>query len=76
MDVWFGVWAPVRTPRNVLQKLSSDIRSALSAREVREQYAKLGMEPGTLFLNEFTAFVRSEMSKYQQVVKRADIQPM
>jgi len=76
MDVWFGVWAPARTPRNVLQKLSADIRTALSAREVGEQYAKLGMEPGTLFLNEFAGFVRSEMNKYQQVVKRADIQPM
>ena len=72
----FDVWAPVRTPRNVLQKLSSDLGTALSAREVRQQYAKLGMEPGTFFLTEFTAFVRSEMNKYQQVVKRADIQPM
>lgn len=76
MDVWFGVWAPARTPPAVLRKLSSDIRTALSAREVGEQYAKLGMEPGTLFLNEFAGFVRSEMSKYQQVVQRADIQPM
>jgi hypothetical protein len=43
---------------------------------VREQYSKLGIEPTTLFLGDFAQFVRAEMSKYQQVVKRADIQPM
>ena len=76
MDVWFGAWAPAATPRPVIQKIASDIRSAVDTREVRDQYAKLGMEPATLLLADFTKFVRAEMSKYQQVVKRADIQPM
>ncbi|MGZ8154909.1 MAG: tripartite tricarboxylate transporter substrate binding protein [Burkholderiales bacterium] len=76
MDVWFGLWAPAATPRATLQKLASDIRTALASREVREQYAKLGIEPGALALEPFARFVRAEMSKYQQVVKRAAIQPM
>ena len=76
MDVWFGTWAPAATPRPVLQKLAADIRAAIDTREVREQYSKLGIEPTTLFLGDFAQFVRAEMSKYQQVVKRADIQPM
>jgi tripartite-type tricarboxylate transporter receptor subunit TctC len=48
----------------------------MTAPEVREQYAKLGIEPGTLFLDDFARFVRAEMAKYEKVVKRADIQPM
>jgi tripartite-type tricarboxylate transporter receptor subunit TctC len=76
MDVWFGTWAPAATPRTVLQKIAADIRSAVDTREVRDQYAKLGIEPMALFLADFTKFVRAEMSKYQQVVNRADIQPM
>lgn len=76
MEVWFGVWAPAATPRPVLQKLAADIRAAMTAPEVREQYAKLGIEPGTLFLDDFARFVRAEMAKYEKVVKRADIQPM
>ena len=76
MEVWFGTWAPAATPRPVVQKLAADIRSALDSREVRDHYAKLGIEPGTLYLGEFAKFVRSEMLKYQQVVKRADIQQM
>jgi tripartite-type tricarboxylate transporter receptor subunit TctC len=76
MDVWFGVWAPAATPRPVLQKLASDIRTAMDMQEVREQYAKLGIEPGTLSLDAFARFVRAEMKKYEQVVRHSDIQPM
>lgn len=76
MDVWFGLWAPAATPKPVLQKIAADVRSAMDARELREQYAKLGIEPGTLFLGEFARFVRGEVAKYHQVVKRSDIQPM
>ena len=76
MDVWFGLWAPAATPRPVLQKLASDIRQASESREVREQFAKLGIEQGTLYLDDFAHFVRAEMAKYEKVVRRADIQPM
>jgi tripartite-type tricarboxylate transporter receptor subunit TctC len=76
MEVWFGAWAPAATPRPVLQKLANDIRAALASPEVRDQYAKLGIEPGTLFLGDFAKFVRAEVAKYEKVVKRADIQPM
>jgi tripartite-type tricarboxylate transporter receptor subunit TctC len=76
MDVWFGVWAPAATPRPVLQKLASDIRTAMDTQEVREQYVKLGIEPGTLSLDAFARFVRAEMKKYEQVVRRSDIEPM
>ncbi|MGZ3577311.1 MAG: tripartite tricarboxylate transporter substrate binding protein [Burkholderiales bacterium] len=76
MDVWFGVWAPAATPRPVLQKLASDIRTAMDTQEVREQYVKLGIEPSTLSLDAFARFVRAEMKKYEQVVRHSDIQPM
>jgi tripartite-type tricarboxylate transporter receptor subunit TctC len=76
MDVWFGVWAPAATPRPVLQKLASDIRAAMDTPEVREQYAKLGIEPSTLSLDAFARFVRTEMKKYEKVVRHSDIQPM
>ena len=76
MEVWFGVWAPAATPQPVLQKLAADIRAAMAAPDVREQYAKLGIEPGTLFLGDFARFVRAEVAKYEKVVKRAEIPPM
>lgn len=76
MDVWFGMWAPAGTPRAVVEKLAADVRAALQSREVLDQYAKLGLEPGTLFLGDFAKFVRADMQKYQKVVRTAGIPPM
>ena len=76
MEVWFGTWAPAATPGPVVRKLAGDIRSALESREVRDQYAKLGIDPNALFLDDFARFVRSEMTKYQKIVKGAGIEPM
>jgi tripartite-type tricarboxylate transporter receptor subunit TctC len=76
MDVWFGLWAPAATPRPVVQKLAADARAAQQSREVTDQYAKLGLEPSTMVLDEFAKFVRNEMQTYQRVVKSAGIEPM
>lgn len=76
MNLWFGVWAPAATRREVLRQLETDIRRALQSAEIRAQYAKVGIEPGTLVGADFAKFVRSEISKYRQIVKQADIQPL
>jgi tripartite-type tricarboxylate transporter receptor subunit TctC len=76
MDVWFGMWAPAGTPGPVLQKLAADVRAAMRSREVQEQYAKLGIDPGTLVLDDFARFVRKEVQTYQKVVRSAAISPM
>lgn len=76
MNLWFGVWAPVATRREVQKQLETDIRRALQSPEIKAQYAKVGIEPGTLTGNDFAKFVRSEISKYRQIVKQADIQPL
>ena len=41
-----------------------------------ESLRRIGIEPGTLFLDPFARFVRAEMTKYEKVVRRSDIQPM
>ena len=76
IDLWFGMWAPAQTPRAVLQKINADVNRVLQAAEVKEQYAKLGMTPGGMTMEQFAAFVRSEIGKYQKIVKLADIKPL
>jgi tripartite-type tricarboxylate transporter receptor subunit TctC len=76
IDLWFGVWAPSRTSRAALEKINADINRALQAKDVQEQYDKLGMTPGAMGMDEFAKFVRSEISKYQKIVKSAGIKPL
>jgi tripartite-type tricarboxylate transporter receptor subunit TctC len=76
IDLWFGLWAPAATPRPVLQKINADVNQVLRMAEVKSQYDKLGMTPGAMTMEQFAAFVRSEIAKYQKIVKLADIKPL
>ena len=76
IDLWFGIWAPAATPPAVLQKINADTNRVLQRADVREQYEKLGMTPGAMGMEEFGRFVRSEIAKYQKIVKQADIKPL
>ncbi len=76
MDLWFGLWAPARTPPALLQKINADVNRALQAKDVQDQYEKLGMTPGAMSMDEFARFVRSEIGKYQKIVKSAGIKPL
>lgn len=44
--------------------------------EVKNQYDRLGMTPGGMTMDQFAAFVRREIAKYQKIVKLADIKPL
>jgi tripartite-type tricarboxylate transporter receptor subunit TctC len=75
MTLWFGLWAPAGTPPAVVQKLNVEVNSIVQQPEVREQFAKLGIQPTPMRPDEFAKFVRSEIEVYKRIVKRANIQP-
>lgn len=76
MDLWFGLWVPAGTPAAVVQKINGDVNRALREKDVQAQYDKLGMTPGAMSPAEFGRFVRSEIDKYQKIVKSAGIKPL
>lgn len=66
---WFGFFAPALTPHEVVSRLNSEINRALSAPEVRERLAQLGLDFRPQTPGEFTAYLRSEIPKWAQAVK-------
>jgi len=70
---WIGLWAPARTPVDVVEKLSRDAARALAAPDVRDRLAKLGSEPMSMTPAEFARFVRSEIEETARIVKAAGI---
>jgi tripartite-type tricarboxylate transporter receptor subunit TctC len=43
---------------------------------VREQFARLGMQPAPMKPTEFGRFVRSEIDVYKRIVQAANIEPL
>jgi tripartite-type tricarboxylate transporter receptor subunit TctC len=69
VSTWFGVFAPAGTPPAVVSQLNAAFGSALATPQMRERLSRMGAEPAPTTPEAFAAFVRSELAKYQQVVK-------
>ena len=70
---WYGMCAPSGTPAPVLDKLNTDVVHTLQAADVRQRLADLFIEPAPSTREEFAAFVRSEVERWDKVVKDAGI---
>ena len=70
---WYGTCAPAGTPTAVLDKLNADIVRTLQTADVRQRLADLFIEPAPSTREEFGAFVRSEIERWEKVVKDAGI---
>lgn len=69
IDTWWGLVAPAGTPRDVVQRLNQAFVAALNSPEAKTRFAGLMAEPVPTTADEFGAFMRSELAKYEKVVK-------
>ena len=73
-QTWFGLWAPKKTPRPVIDKLNAAVVKALTDPEFRKHIEVLGGVPATMPLDKIEPFVQAEIAKWAEVVKHAGIQ--
>ena len=69
IDTWWGLVAPVGTPKDVIAKLNTAFVAALNTPEAQMRFAGLLAEPVPTTPEQFGALMKSEMVKYQGVVK-------
>lgn len=72
---WFGLFAPVATPKDVVSKLSNDAGLVLSDAEVKQKMLAAGAEPSPMTPEQFGKFVRAEMDKWTRLMKERGINP-
>jgi len=73
--IWFGLFLPVKTPREIVDKLHRETLKALQAPKVREKLAALGLDPMVMTPKEFDAYVQKEVALNAALVKAAAIKP-
>lgn len=69
IDTWWGLVAPAGTPHDVVVKLNQAFVAALNAPETKTRFAGLLAEPVASSPEQFGAFMKTELSKYEAVVK-------
>lgn len=68
---WQGLFAPVGVPEPILEKLSSETRKILLDPDLMKQFIELGTRASGNTRAEFAAFVKSETSRWAEMVKAA-----
>ena len=72
---WYGLLAPLGTPKNIVNKISSEIARALKTTEVQERLVSTGAEAVESSPAEFTKFLEKETLRWGKVLRDAGIKP-
>jgi tripartite-type tricarboxylate transporter receptor subunit TctC len=70
---WFGLVAPAKTPPAIVAKLATETQRIMKLTDVRERITGLGAQPVGGTPEEFRAFIRSEIAKWQKVIRDAGV---
>ncbi len=73
VTAWFGVSAPAKTPRAIIERLNGEMVRALKSPDLREKLLAAGAEPLGTTAEEYTAFVQNEIAKWGKVIRAAGI---
>jgi tripartite-type tricarboxylate transporter receptor subunit TctC len=69
IDTWWGLVAPAATPRDVVERLNKAFVAALQAPETKTRFGQLLAEPVGNTPEQFAAFMKQELTRYESVVK-------
>ncbi|MBT2321918.1 hypothetical protein J7E62_06065 [Variovorax paradoxus] len=72
---WFGMFLPAATPAAVVQRLQGVVRESLGDATVRDNFAKLGVEPAFIPAADFGRNVREETAAFAETVKAVGFTP-
>lgn len=71
---WFGVVAPAKTPAPIVQRLADEIAAVLKSDEITSKYRGMGLDVHPpMSQPEFNKFIASEIGRWGEVIKSANI---
>lgn len=75
LESWFGLFAPARTPPQVLERLRADLETVIASREVSDIFRKAGGRSLSLSMAETRALVRRDIERWSRLVRDLGITP-
>jgi len=73
---WFGLMAPIRTPREIVARWNVEVGKILASADLRQRFLNDGLEPIGGTPEDFGRFIRAEIEKYANVVKMAQLKQL
>ena len=75
VSVWVGILAPAGTPKDIVERVSTELTKIVRLPEMKQKLASLGAEPATMDSVQFAAYIKSETAKWSKVAQAAKIVP-
>jgi tripartite-type tricarboxylate transporter receptor subunit TctC len=73
VTTWYGILAPAGTPRPIIQRLNAELTKMMQAPEIRERLAAMGTDPLTSTPEELGAYIKQEMARWGDVIRKANL---
>lgn len=70
---WYALFAPAKTPKPIVDKLSVELQKVMKMPEVAEKLRSVGVTPGTGDAQELMKYGPAEIEKYKKLIKEANI---
>ena len=74
-EFWWGLAAPARTPPDIVNRLTTELSKALQSAELKQRFASEGAEPSVMSREQFTGFVKNEITRWRKVAQDTGIKP-
>lgn len=71
--IWLGLMAPAKTPPAVLRKLNAEVARIVGRPEVQQEWTAQGATAMTQTVEEFDRYLRGDIDKWAQIVRKAGI---
>ena len=73
---WYGVVVPAKTPKAIIAKLNAEMIRALSAQDLKDLFLTQGLDPAPGTPEQFGAYIKSEIVKWEKIIKASGAKPV
>jgi len=73
VTTWYGILTPAGVPRPIVERLNRELVAIMNSPEMKESLARQGTEVRTSTPEEFAAYIREEIAKWGDVIRRAGL---
>lgn len=72
-EIWYALFAPSRTPANIIAKTSTDLQRALADPEVARKLIEQGAEPRPSSAQELAQYIKDDTARWTKVIKERNL---
>ena len=69
VSTWYGIFGVKGTPKDILDRMHSEVVKAVSSPEMRDIWASQGSDTATMSQDQFAKFLASEIKRWAQVTQ-------